>query len=359
VRLRGNVGVILDASGAMDPTQLMANAGQMVAQLKNSELKDKQQPGKFAVWFPMQYLGSIGVSTPQSFPGGAYLSFNTLAEAQAHAQQRGNVGVLIDPDGSFDAAQVWPAAGQFAAQRLNSQIQPQLTAGKWNVWFPAAIFPNLGFAGGPSFQGGGYLAFNSQQEALDHVKQRGNIGVTVDDQGRIGSTQVWPQAFQYTAQNPNLKPAPPSGWINGPNPADAATIAQLGGPTEGSVAVMSTTPTKTGADVVVHVGWNGNPPPAFHVFIGAQLNGSWLPIYSIPDNNTLPSSGWSQFTLHLDYAAMEAYLKGVNPSLGVQPNMNAAIGITFGNGHRTGMPGWSSNVGTEREAHLQLPAKLP
>src|SRR5262249_14535839 len=163
-------------------------------------------------------------------------------------------------------------AGQFQAQRLNSQMQPQLAAGKWNVWFPAAIFGNIGFAANPTFPTGGYLVFNSRQEAEDPVRMRGNLGLLGDDQGRMSATQLWPQATQFGRQTPSLKPPPPSGWINGPNPADLATTQRIGNPTEGSVAVMSATPTKTGADVVVHVGWNGNPPPTFHAFIGAQLN---------------------------------------------------------------------------------------
>ncbi len=77
----------------------------------------------------------------------------------------------------------------------------------------------------------------------------------------------------------------------------------------------------------------------------------------MPDLISLPTPGWQQFTLHVDYDAVDAYLQSVNPALGVTPNMNSAIGIRFMSGHDTGIPGWSQNQGTERDAPVALPAR--
>jgi hypothetical protein len=358
VRARGNVGVILDTNGSVDATQLWPSANQFGAQLMNAQLQPKQAPGKFAVWFPQQFLSTIGVTTPQSFPGGAYLTFDSLADATAHAKLRGNVGVLLDPDGSIDAAQIWPQAPQFAAQRLNSQLLPKLAAGKWNVWFPQNVFANIGFSGAAGFTNGAYLSFNSRQEALDHARMRGNLGVIVDDKAQTAAVQLWPNALTAAAANAELKPPPPSGWVSAAAAAIPTEATRLGNPTAGSVAITSVTPTKTGADVVVHVA-SVRPPDSFHFFVGGQVNGNWMPIFSIPDLVNVTAAGWTQYTLHLDYSAIDAYLKGVNPALGVVTDMQSAIGIKFTSGHDTGIPGWSQNQGTERDAPFKLPAKSP
>jgi hypothetical protein len=160
------------------------------------------------------------------------------------------------------------------------------------------------------------------------------------------------------SNNHDILPPPPSGWVSPPGPAIPTEAARLGNPTAGSVAITSITPTKTGADVVVHVA-SIRTPDSFHFFVGGQVNGNWTAIYSIPDLINLATPGWNQFTLHLDYSAIDAYLKGVNPALGLQPDMQSAIGIRFTSGHDTGMPGWSSNTGTERDAFVKLPAKTP
>jgi hypothetical protein len=37
--------------------------------------------------------------------------------------------------------------------------------------------------------------------------------------------------------------------------------------------------------------------------------------------------------------------------------MSGAVGIRFTSGHDTGIPGWSQNQGTEKDAITTLPAK--
>jgi hypothetical protein len=358
VKARGNVGVILDDKGNPDATQLWTYANQMVAQLRNGDLVQKQPAGKYAVWFPQNILGNIGISAPASYPAGAYLAFDSLADATAHAKLRGNMGAILDPDGSYDASQVWAQANAFMAQKLNAQFQPNLVPGKYNVWFPANIFPNVGFTNPGNFNGGAYLAFNSKQEAVDHVKNRANLGVIVDDKGQTAPFQLWPSALQMAASNTTLKPPPPSGWVSGPVPADPATAAKLGNPTAGSVAITGITPTKGGADVTAYVA-SIRAPDSFKFSVGGQVNGNWMAIFAIPDLMNVAGPGWNQYTIHVDYDAIDAYLKGVNPALGITTDMGAAIGIKFTSGHDTGIPGWSSNTGTERDALTKLPAKAP
>jgi hypothetical protein len=100
------------------------------------------------------------------------------------------------------------------------------------------------------------------------------------------------------------------------------------------------------------------PPDSFRFFLGAQINGSWMPIFNVPDLVRLSAPGWQVFTLHVDYAQVDAYLQGVNPALKLTPSMNGAIGIRFTSGHDTGIPSWSQNKGTEKDAVTQLPARL-
>jgi hypothetical protein len=306
------------------------------------------------VWFPQAVLGNIGVADTKPFTDGAYMAFSTAAEAQAHAKARG-MGVILDAAGNVDATQPWGLAGRFLAQRLNPQLTAQRTDGKYCVWFPASQLYSIGVMNTTPFPQGAYLAFNSKAEALAHLKMRGNVGVLVNEKGVADATQLWPKALDEVATNPALQLPPPSGWVSGPTAADASTVAKLGSPTAGSIAIGGITPTKVGADIKTYVA-TIRPPDMFRFFVGAQINGNWMPIFNVPDLVRLSAAGWTEFTLHLDYSQIDAYLKGVNPSLGVAPNMTGAIGIRFTSGHDTGIPGWSQNVGTEKDALITLPA---
>ncbi len=117
------------------------------------------------------------------------------------------------------------------------------------------------------------------------------------------------------------------------------------------------TPTQAGVDIVAYVA-SIQPPDSFRFFRGGQLSGNWGDlIYGVPDLIRVSQQGWNELTLHVDYSAVDAYLKGVNPALGVTPDMASAVGIRFTSGHDTGIPGWSQNSGTERDALVTLPAK--
>jgi hypothetical protein len=351
------MGVVLDPKGDVGATQAWYAAPQFAAQRLNSKLVATEPKGQFYVWFPQQYLGSIGVTDAKPYSNGAFLAFATDAEAQAHAKARG-VGVVFDASGQADATQPWAYSNQFLAQRLNPQLTPQRTDGKYSLWFPQNTLGNIGVTTPANFPQGAYLAFNSKAEALAHLKMRGsNFGVMVNEKGVLDTTQLWPGALDAAVNNPALQPPPPSGWVGGPAAVDVATATKLGNPTAGSVAIGSITPTKNGADVVAYVA-TVRPPDSFRFFVGAQINGNWMPIFNIPDLVRLSGAGWNAFTLHLDYAQIDTYLKGVNPSLGVQDNMNGAIGIRFTSGHDTGIPGWSQNQGTEKDAITTLPAKM-
>jgi hypothetical protein len=351
------LGVVLDTKGELDATQPWSSAAMFGAQRLNSKLTAAATPGRYNVWFPQSMLGNVGLRDVTPYKNGAYLAFATAAEAQAHAKARG-IGIIFDAAGNADATQTWGQAGLYLAQRLNDKLTAQRTDGKYSVWFPASLMWNIGVTNGAAFPQGAYLAFDSKAEALAHLKQRGNIGVMVNERGVADTTQLWPQALDQVAGNPALQLPPPSGWVEGPVAADAATATRLGDPTAGSVAIGAVTPTRTGADVTAYVA-TVRPPDMFRFFVGAQINGNWMPIYSVPDLVRLSANGWQQFTLHLDYAAIDTYLKGVNPALGVTPDMSGAIGIRFTSGHDTGIPGWSQNQGTEKDALTKLPAKVP
>jgi hypothetical protein len=349
------VGLVLDAKGNLDATQPWDQASSAAAMRLNGKLTPKRTDGQPSVWFPADQLWSLGITDVSKLPQGAYLSFATEAAAQAHEKARG-FGVVLDAKGSALPTQAWDSAGPYVARLLNGKLTRTREPGKFSVWFPYTALPNVGLEAIDKFPAGAYLAFDTRQDALAHIRQRGPLGVLVNDKGVTDSQQPWSEAMAQAMTNPDLLPPPPSGWVSGPWPVDPVVSQQLGAPTAGSVAIESVTATKSGVDIVANVA-TVVPPDSFHFFIGAQINGNWMPIFNVPDLVNISGPDWHQFTLHVDYAAVDTYLKSVNPALGLTPDMSGAVGIRFTSGHDTGIPGWSQNQGTEKDAITTLPAK--
>ncbi|MGQ0506172.1 MAG: hypothetical protein ACT4TC_12735 [Myxococcaceae bacterium] len=201
---KSSMGLVLDTAGNPLPTQSWTTGLQYLGQALNHRLSAQPTANEYNVWFPGQYGTSLGVASSliSSYAqGGAYLSFKTAAEAQAHVKTR-SLGVILDPSGKLDATQIWPTASRFAPQLLNGQLTPQPTSGKFHVWFPSQLVRNLGMGHVPALQNSAYLAFNTQQEAIDHAKLRG-FGVVLDVSGAPIASQPWNQAGQYISQLQN------------------------------------------------------------------------------------------------------------------------------------------------------------
>ncbi len=214
VKLR-SFGVILDAKGAAASTQPWPQGAGFAVQLLNDKLTATRTPGAYSVWFPQQYLWNLGITDPAPFPNGAYMSFATAAEAQAHVTARSS-GVILDAAGKADATQLWANASQFAAQLLNVDLAAAPKAGKFNVWFPAAMLGSLGMTPPKEFQTtGAYLAFDTEAEAQAHVNAR-TLGVVTDGKGEPLATQPWSWAGIYSSQrlNGQLKDKPVDGQFN-------------------------------------------------------------------------------------------------------------------------------------------------
>jgi hypothetical protein len=146
-----------------------------------------------------------------------------------------------------------------------------------------------------------------------------------------------------------VPPASSWGWLS---PVTAA-VSNPGNVTSGSLRLVSAATGPKGADVSLNViSMRGNDTVRFS--IGAQVNGNWTPLYNIAAQATL-TPGWQTLTLHVNYEEVNAYLKSVNPALALQPGQQVAIGATFSTGHNTGMPGWTSNNGSEQNIFVALP----
>ncbi len=151
------------------------------------------------------------------------------------------------------------------------------------------------------------------------------------------------------AFRPGVQPASTWGWLS---PVTAATT-NPGNVTSGSLRLVSAGTGPKGADVQLNVtSMRGNDTVRFS--IGAQVNGNWVALYNIATQAAL-TPGWQTVTLHVNYEEVNAYLKSVNPALALQPGQQVAIGATFSTGHNTGMPGWTSNNGSEQNIFVTLP----
>src|SRR6185436_15558330 len=136
-QLRG-FGVLLDQSGKPEAQQTWGSANQWLAQLENVRLQPQATARQHNVWFPANYLPSMGVTNATPFQaGGAYLSFPTAVEAQAHVQKRG-FGVILNAKGDVDATQPWAQIAQVYNQipGVNARLSASPTPGKYHVWIP-------------------------------------------------------------------------------------------------------------------------------------------------------------------------------------------------------------------------------
>ncbi len=246
-------GVILDAAGNADATQPWSGAGPFAAQLLNPKLETKPRPGAFNVWFPQQYVASLGSIDVKKFPRGAFLSFATEAEAQAHATQRA-FGVVLDDKGALAATQPWYQATQMTAQLSNFKLEAKPAAGTFNVWFPQQFLPGIGVDAN-AFQSGAYLSFASAAEAQAEVNARGQ-GVILDAAGALDATQPWGQAASYAAQlaNKDLISSPPSGKFAVWFPYSQLTTV---GVAPGAFPTGAWLPFNTEADAQAHVAARG------------------------------------------------------------------------------------------------------
>lgn len=348
--------VVLLADGTVAAKQAPTFSPSYALQyVDNPRLEAQRTQGKWAVWFSPSSLRGIGVTTPALYPNGAYLSFSTQEAAVKHVEAR-TCGVVLDKQGEPAKKQPWHQAAQALPQMRNGNLTAVRTDGKFSVWLPSMLLGSNGVLDSDAFPRGAYLAFETEAEALEHAQQR-QCGVVVTPKGQINQQQSWASFFSYAAANLELKPMAPTGWVSSPRVTSPKVAQTLGAPSAGSVAIGSVKPTAKGADVVVHLATVA-PPDGVAFSIGAQLNGNWGVIFNVPDVIRLPNPGWHTFTLHLDYAQIEALLQKAQPGLTLPPDLNAAIGARYATGHNTGIPGWSQNLGTEKDAPLTLPARL-
>jgi hypothetical protein len=144
---------------------------------------------------------------------------------------------------------------------------------------------------------------------------------------------------------------PATGW-NWLTPAGPAAPG-LPNVTSGSLRLGTVAQAAKGADVGINViSMRGNDTVKFT--IAAQINGNWTPIYNIATPATL-TPGWQSVTLHVNYDEINSYLHTVNPALNIAAGTKVAVGATFSTGHNTGMPGWTSNNGSEQDVYVTLP----
>jgi hypothetical protein len=151
---------------------------------------------------------------------------------------------------------------------------------------------------------------------------------------------------------PVVSAVPPSSswnWLSGPvGPPAGLPVVRSGSLRLGTVAAAA-----KGADVQIHLtSARGNETAKFS--IGAQVNGNWYPLYNIQAPATA-TAAWQTFTLHLNYEEINTFLHTVNPSLNLDAGKQIAIGATFNGRHNTGMPGWTSNNGSEENIFVTLP----
>ena len=158
---RRQVGVVVDANGRAEAKQPWSSAHQMGAQLENPRFTTQVTPGKHNVWFPPDYASSTGSTDPKFTNGGAFLAFDSAADAQEHVKARGGWGVILDPASKLDATQPWKEAGRYAFQLSNGDLTRSRKAGKVSVWFPVDYLNNIGVQDEKPFAHGAYLSFAS------------------------------------------------------------------------------------------------------------------------------------------------------------------------------------------------------
>ncbi len=181
-RTRG-FGVILDGNGAVDAVQPWNQAATFAPQAHNHRLETTRTSGKFEVWFPGTVATSLGVGNPQKFSAGAFLAFDTEAEATIEAQRR-RFGIVLTPTGSYAASQPWGTGANnywAASPVVSTEIKPAAVSGKYNVWIPTNYLLQLG-GNTQTFPAGIFLPVASLAEAQAEVQHRG-FGVVVNPQG--------------------------------------------------------------------------------------------------------------------------------------------------------------------------------
>ncbi len=212
-KLRGS-GVVLDTHGNMAKTQPWGSAKSYAAQLDNTRLTTKPTSGKFNVWTPSNYVSSLGLASPGAFAQGAYLAYDSEADAVARVKRAG-FGVVMNTTGAAAAKQPWDQAGPFVAQLQNVNLATTRKAGEVSVWFPQSCIARLGGVDVKKFPVGAWLSFDSVTAARTHAKERG-FGVVIDKDGSVDAKQPWSQAAQFTSQlsNDRMTAAPPSGQVS-------------------------------------------------------------------------------------------------------------------------------------------------
>ena len=141
-------GLVLNPKGDVAANQPWALSSTSYNELPgvNARLSAKPTAGKHHVWFPTGYLSSISVQNTGQYPSGAWLAFDSSADAQVEATRR-QMGVVVDPKGKAEAKQPWPNAPQLGAQLENPRFTTQATPGKHNVWFPPQYVSSTGETG--------------------------------------------------------------------------------------------------------------------------------------------------------------------------------------------------------------------
>ena len=171
-------------------------------ELLNEKLVGTRPQGKVSVWFPQQYVPSLGVGNATSYKSGAYLEFASVAEAQAHVKAR-TFGVVLDASGQPDATQPWGQASQMTAQLMNDKLTATRQAGKHAVWFP-------GYDHGerrrrrPDAVRRGWLHRVRHRRRGSGARHAAAARRRSQPDGQLDVTQPWNQATQYGLELTNV-----------------------------------------------------------------------------------------------------------------------------------------------------------
>lgn len=284
-------------------------------------------PGKENVWLPPQIMG---LSAP-SFPAGAYLAFDTAAEAQAYATARG--AVMVDAQGNMSTVQPWPYAVAYKNDVRNPMLTPALTPGQFNVWFPPAYLGSLRLTDTSRFaQHGAFLSFNSAQEAQEHVASRG-LGVVYDPQGNIDAVQVWSGAGAFKAVWP-----PPSP-VNDKTPTTEGTADIIG---------VYGRSTSAGAQMVVRTHNKLlNETLSYQLYV--LVNGTEMKVKDLGTATMTSDSYMLDATFDIDYAEVTKLVSAFSPGTTVGKGTVFGVRVQWPSGHDQGA-GASGGQGAHRLA---------
>lgn len=333
VKLRGSVGAILNTQGTLDPAhQTWGTYTAFANQLSNLNLTAQPTSGKYNVWFPPAAFAYIGLGNA-GFPNGAYLPFDSAADAQAHVRSRGSVGVILDTQGGLDPAQIWPSANTYGTQLYNAKLEKTRPDGMFSVWFPQSILTSIGIGDISPFPQGAYLRFNTLQEAQDHAKLR-NMGVVYDPAGKYDpQAQVWGGVSAYA---PAVWPPPPP--VNDQAPIGTADIIGMYGEA-----------TPTGAKIVVRThNQQMNETLSYELFV--VINGSDMKVLDLGKRSMTPGSYVLDAPFDIDYAQLTNIVSAVQPGVAVSRGTPLAVRVRWPSGHDQG----AANAGG-RGAH-RMPA---